>query len=60
MFYLLLVPKNFIYRGNEGKQLVDVNLDFFFFFYIKHLTDTRKFAVSGNVLRPLLKLFPQL
>lgn len=32
MFYLL-VPKNFIYRGNEEKQLVDVNLDYFLYFF---------------------------
>lgn len=37
MFYLLLVPKNFIYRGNEEKQLVDVNLDYYFFFSISSI-----------------------
>lgn len=30
MFYLLLiVQNNFIYRRNDEKQLVNVNLDFF-------------------------------
>lgn len=32
MFYLLLiVQKNFIYQGNDEKQLVNVNLSPFFF-----------------------------
>lgn len=57
MFYLLLRPKNFIYRGNDEKQLVNVNSALFFYTYLRHLTDTHKFAVSVNVLRPLLGLF---